>query len=127
MRGCASTLSRHGYHNRTIAFFAEFDLCREVLASELFRLTSESSSEEIYYGGGGFMAMGGPMNPMDGQPVQVCSCLGDKCNKQMSSGSAVVVRRHFFFVGMAPVLYALLLICFHNYFSFSPNFRIIFK
>uniref|UniRef100_A0A183CE34 Lipoprotein n=1 Tax=Globodera pallida TaxID=36090 RepID=A0A183CE34_GLOPA len=74
MRGCAASLSRHGYHNRTIAFFAEFDLCREVLASELFRLSSgeSSSGEEIYYGtAGGFMAMGGPMNPMDGQPVLV--------------------------------------------------------
>lgn len=56
MRGCATSLSRYGFHNQTIALFDQYDLCREVRASDLFR-----------YGN-------------DPQPINVCSCLGDRCN-----------------------------------------------
>lgn len=52
MRGCATSLSRYGFHNQTIALFDQYDLCRDVRASDLFR-----------YG-------------TDTQPITVCSCLG---------------------------------------------------
>uniref|UniRef100_A0A915ENJ9 Uncharacterized protein n=1 Tax=Ditylenchus dipsaci TaxID=166011 RepID=A0A915ENJ9_9BILA len=56
MRGCATSLSRFGFYNRTIAMFDQYDMCREVLANELFKYDTDS------------------------QPLQVCSCLGDRCN-----------------------------------------------
>ncbi|KAI6183445.1 hypothetical protein M3Y97_00490000 [Aphelenchoides bicaudatus] len=56
MRGCATSLTKTGFHNQTIAIFDQYDLCRDVRASDLFR-----------YG-------------TDTQPITVCSCLGDKCN-----------------------------------------------
>uniref|UniRef100_A0A915NBW3 Uncharacterized protein n=1 Tax=Meloidogyne floridensis TaxID=298350 RepID=A0A915NBW3_9BILA len=97
MRGCAHSLSRHGYINRTIAFFAEFDMCREVLASELFRLSSNNKiggrSVEHFPGGSSSSVGGSAGGLMDSQPIlkflnsqQACSCLGDRCNIQ-SSGS----------------------------------------
>jgi hypothetical protein len=98
--------SRHGYQNRTIAYFAEFDLCREVHASDLFRL-SDHSTEDHYFGTGNGAAAGGPM---DGHKIlarlkkntfsnqnhqcihllifQVCSCLGDRCNVQTNGVSS---------------------------------------
>uniref|UniRef100_A0A1I8B438 Uncharacterized protein n=1 Tax=Meloidogyne hapla TaxID=6305 RepID=A0A1I8B438_MELHA len=90
MRGCAHSLSRHGYINRTIAFFAEFDMCREVLASELFRLTSSKSggSNEHFHEVGGGRSSAGAAGLMDSQPILACSCLGDRCNIQ-SSGSSI--------------------------------------
>uniref|UniRef100_A0A914MNM0 Uncharacterized protein n=1 Tax=Meloidogyne incognita TaxID=6306 RepID=A0A914MNM0_MELIC len=95
MRGCAHSLSRHGYINRTIAFFAEFDMCREVLASELFRLSSNNKiggrSVEHLHGGssssvGGGSGAGGLM---DSQPILACSCLGDRCNTQTSGSISI--------------------------------------
>ncbi|CAK5049901.1 unnamed protein product [Meloidogyne enterolobii] len=77
MRGCAHSLSRHGYINRTIAFFAEFDMCREVLASELFRLSSNNKiggrSVEHFHGGVGSSSSvgGGAGGLMDSQPILV--------------------------------------------------------
>ena len=61
MRGCATSLSRYGFHNQTIAVFDQYDMCREVLANELFRFDTDSQS------------------------IEVCSCLGDKCNRGASS------------------------------------------
>ncbi|KAI1726761.1 ly-6-related protein [Ditylenchus destructor] len=61
MRGCASSLSRFGFYNRTLALFDQYDMCREVLASELFRYDTDS------------------------QPLLVCSCLGDRCNAGIRS------------------------------------------
>ncbi|CAK5075281.1 unnamed protein product [Meloidogyne enterolobii] len=77
--GCAHSLSRHGYINRTIAFFAEFDMCREVLASELFRLSSNNKiggrSVEHFHGGvGSSSSVGGGSGAgglMDSQPILV--------------------------------------------------------
>ena len=76
MRGCAHSLSRHGYMNRTIAFFAEFDMCREVLASELFRLTSNSggSSEhfiELGSSNSGRSSVSAAAGLTDSQPILV--------------------------------------------------------
>jgi hypothetical protein len=63
MRGCATTISKLGFHNQTIALFDQYDLCRDVRASDLFR-----------YG-------------TDTQPITVCSCLGDRCNGAAFGGS----------------------------------------
>nr|CAD2189104.1 unnamed protein product [Meloidogyne enterolobii] len=95
MRGCAHSLSRHGYINRTIAFFAEFDMCREVLASELFRLSSNNKiggrSVEHFHGGVGSSSSvgGGAGGLMDSQPILACSCLGDRCNTQTSGSISI--------------------------------------
>ncbi|KAI6223352.1 hypothetical protein M3Y95_00881100 [Aphelenchoides besseyi] len=71
MRGCATSLSRFGFHNQTIALFDQYDLCREVRASDLFR-----------YG-------------MDTQPISVCSCLGDRCNGAAFGGVGVAQSSAF--------------------------------
>jgi len=42
MRGCATTFSRFGFYNKTIAMFDQYDMCREVLANELFRYDTDS-------------------------------------------------------------------------------------
>ncbi|CAG9540568.1 unnamed protein product [Cercopithifilaria johnstoni] len=56
IRGCAVSISRHGFFNRTMVLFDRYDMCRDVKASDLFRYESDS------------------------QTVRVCSCLGDRCN-----------------------------------------------
>ncbi|KAI6180516.1 hypothetical protein M3Y98_00728800 [Aphelenchoides besseyi] len=71
MRGCATSLSRFGFHNQTIALFDQYDLCRDVRASDLFR-----------YG-------------MDTQPISVCSCLGDRCNGAAFGGVGVAQSSAF--------------------------------
>lgn len=49
MRGCATSLSRYGFHNRTIAVFDQYDMCREVLANELFRFDTDSQPIEVIF------------------------------------------------------------------------------
>ncbi|KAM3718960.1 Sorbitol dehydrogenase [Dirofilaria immitis] len=56
IRGCAVSISRHGFFNRTMVLFNKYDMCRDVKASDFFRYESDS------------------------QIVRVCSCLGDRCN-----------------------------------------------
>lgn len=63
MRGCATSLSRFGFYNRTFALFDQYDMCREVFANELFRYDTDS------------------------QPIKVCSCLGDRCNGASKNNS----------------------------------------
>uniref|UniRef100_A0A915Q6R8 Uncharacterized protein n=1 Tax=Setaria digitata TaxID=48799 RepID=A0A915Q6R8_9BILA len=60
IRGCAASISRHGFFNRTMVLFDRYDMCRDVKASDLFRYESDS------------------------QTVRVCSCLGDRCNASAS-------------------------------------------
>ncbi|VDM20778.1 unnamed protein product [Wuchereria bancrofti] len=60
IRGCAVSISRHGFFNRTMVLFDRYDMCRDIKASDLFRYESES------------------------QRVRVCSCLGDRCNLSAS-------------------------------------------
>nr|CRZ24964.1 BMA-HOT-3 [Brugia malayi] len=60
IRGCAVSISRHGFSNRTMVLFDRYDMCRDIKASDLFRYESES------------------------QRVRVCSCLGDRCNVSAS-------------------------------------------
>ncbi|KAI6226141.1 hypothetical protein M3Y99_01330800 [Aphelenchoides fujianensis] len=64
MRGCVNSLSRFGFHNQTIALFDQYDLCRDVRASDLFRFGTDT------------------------QPITVCSCLGDRCNGAALGGGA---------------------------------------
>jgi len=68
MRGCASTMSRHGIVNRTLSIFDRHNLCRVIKVSELFRHDSSS------------------------QPVLVCSCLGHRCNSAPSHGSSSLLN-----------------------------------
>ncbi|VDN06324.1 unnamed protein product [Thelazia callipaeda] len=65
IRGCAVSISRHGFFNRTMILFDRYDMCRDVKASDLFRYESDS------------------------QTVRVCSCLGDRCNAGASSSGVV--------------------------------------
>jgi Caenorhabditis elegans ly-6-related protein len=51
MRGCATTFSRYGFYNRTIAMFDQYDMCREVLANELFRYDTDSQPVQVGRGG----------------------------------------------------------------------------
>ncbi|KAI1728485.1 ly-6-related protein domain-containing protein [Ditylenchus destructor] len=71
MRGCASSLSRFGFYNRTLALFDQYDMCREVLANELFRYDTDS------------------------QPLLICSCLGDRCNAGNRRHRRIRVRISF--------------------------------
>ncbi|CAD5212874.1 unnamed protein product [Bursaphelenchus okinawaensis] len=77
MRGCATSLSRYGFHNQTIALFDQYDLCREVRASDLFR-----------YGN-------------DPQMINVCSCLGDRCNGASMGGARAAPQLIYFMLGLA--------------------------
>ncbi|KAI6206359.1 hypothetical protein M3Y94_00901000 [Aphelenchoides besseyi] len=95
MRGCATSLSRFGFHNQTIALFDQYDLCREVRASDLFR-----------YG-------------MDTQPISVCSCLGDRCNGAAFGGVGVAQSSAF----VTTIIIMLLTSFITGYFFFNCYFR----
>ncbi|VDK67142.1 unnamed protein product [Litomosoides sigmodontis] len=56
IRGCAASISRHGFFDRTMVLLDRYGMCRDIKASDLFRYESDS------------------------QTVRVCSCLGDRCN-----------------------------------------------
>ncbi|EJD76475.1 hypothetical protein, variant [Loa loa] len=65
IRGCAVSISRHGFFNRTMVLFDRYDMCRDVKASDLFRYESDS------------------------QTIRVCSCFGDRCNVSASYCGAI--------------------------------------
>lgn len=56
IRGCSNSINKYGFYNRTLALFDRYDICREIKASDLFRYEA------------------------DNQIINVCSCLGDRCN-----------------------------------------------
>lgn len=64
MRGCSTTLSRSGFYNRTLMMFDQYDMCKEIPATDLFRYDTDT------------------------QLIRVCSCLGDMCN-----GSSATIHR----------------------------------
>lgn len=49
MRGCATSLSRFGFYNRTFAIFDQYDMCREVQANELFRYDTDSQPIKVIF------------------------------------------------------------------------------
>ncbi|VDK43978.1 unnamed protein product [Anisakis simplex] len=60
IRGCATSITRFGFFNRTMALFDRYDICRDMKVADLFRYETDS------------------------QAVRVCSCLGDRCNASIS-------------------------------------------
>ncbi|OZC07096.1 hypothetical protein X798_05901 [Onchocerca flexuosa] len=83
IRGCAVSISRHGFFSGTMVLFDRYDLCRDVKASDLFRYESDS------------------------QTVRVCSCLGDRCNVSASYYEATcqLVVAAIIFVFFIPKLF----------------------
>lgn len=56
IRGCSTSINKFGFYNRTLELFDRYDICRDIKASDLFRYEADS------------------------QTINVCSCLGDRCN-----------------------------------------------
>ncbi|VBB27453.1 unnamed protein product [Acanthocheilonema viteae] len=83
IRGCAVSISRHGFFNTTMVLFDRYDMCRDVKASDLFRYESDS------------------------QTVRVCSCLGDRCNVSTNYCKATrqLVVATVIFVSFVPKLF----------------------